>query len=49
MSKWAKNALKHGVTQQPGTKEAIEESLRLGQELKRKINTMHSDSSGSER
>ena len=48
MSKWAKNALKHGQVHAPGTKEAIQESLRLGQELKRKMDTMNSGSSSSE-
>jgi U3 small nucleolar RNA-associated protein 14 len=48
MSKWAKNALKHGQIHAPGTKEAIEESLRIGQELKRKRQTMNSDSSSGD-
>ncbi len=50
MSRWAKTALKHGQVHAPGTKEAIEESLRIGQELKRKMQARKNadDSSGSD-
>eukprot|EP00505_MAST-04D_sp_SCG-Rhode-Island_P004092 Stramenopile-MAST_4_protein_4092 len=49
MSKWAKNALKRGQVNREGTREAIEESLRLGQELKRKQQRVeHSDESSSD-
>ena len=50
MSRWAKTALKHGQVHAPGTKEAIEESLRIGQELKRKMQSRKADndSSGSD-
>ena len=36
-SRWAKRAIKKGLAHLPGTKEAIAEQLRIGQELKRKI------------
>ena len=36
-SRWAKRAIRKGLAHLPGTKEAIAEQLRIGQELKRKI------------
>ena len=36
-SRWAKRAIKKGLAHLPGTKEAIAEQLRIGQELRRKI------------
>jgi U3 small nucleolar RNA-associated protein 14 len=36
-SRWAKRAIRKGLAHLPGTKEAIAEQLRLGQELRRKI------------
>ena len=47
MSKWAKNALKRGQMHKDGTREAVEESLRIGQELKRKQRSVGSDSDES--
>ncbi len=47
MSKWAKNALKRGQLHKDGTKEAVEESLRIGQELRRKMNHVNDDDSSS--
>ena len=47
MSKWAKNALKRGQLHKDGTKEAVEESLRIGQELRRKMNHVNNDDSSS--
>ena len=36
-SRWAKRAIRKGLAHLPGTKEAIAEQLRIGQELRRKI------------
>ena len=36
-SRWAKRAIKKGLAHLPGTKEAIAEQLRIGQELRKKI------------
>ena len=36
-SRWAKRAIRKGLAHLPGTKEAIAEQLRIGNELRRKI------------
>lgn len=48
-SQWARRALKRGIqVMDEGTKEAIAEQLRLGQELRKKIEGRGSGSEGGD-
>eukprot|EP00949_MAST-11_sp_MAST-11-sp1_P005207 g5207.t1 len=46
-SRWAISARKRGQVTKAGTREAIQESLRIGQELRRKMQSMYSDEDAS--